>query len=156
MAAYMRRVLTSEYSVPPNVPFARLYDISMNPWTPTIFALAYVLLVCRLNKYQPSKNLLASVWAKRAILLHNLILAVYSSWTFVHMARPIFAYLANGFATARWPGLTHVRSFLCTGPTHIILEAYCDSSAFLWNRYVVKYGFLFYLSKCELSSELRL
>lgn len=133
MATYLARILSSEYSVlPPDIPLSYLYDVSMHPLCPALFAAAYVLLVSQFNARRPCQNLLKSPWASALVLAHNVFLCLYSLWTFMKIAPPVVTSFAQGYWKAGSGGFIH---------------AYCDSDSFLWDQYILRYGYLFYLSK---------
>ncbi|KAJ2396724.1 hypothetical protein GGI23_003799 [Coemansia sp. RSA 2559] len=115
-----------------------LYHITMQPYVPLMGAILYLFMVAaweRANKRQRQCALETSGQAKSAprtganlkpfIVAHNLILAIYSLWTFVDFFPEVLRAVVN----------------------HGLKDGLCDAHAVLWSGKLLKHGLLFYLSK---------
>ncbi|KWU41145.1 hypothetical protein RHOSPDRAFT_27829 [Rhodotorula sp. JG-1b] len=108
------------------------YDLFLNPVVPITFGLVYFVVAKTLSHYQDGKNRIRGKGWDTVVLLHNIILAVYSAWTFLGTAPHVFGEFWRGFADNGVAGLTH---------------AFCDSDSSVWSSTFSKYSYLFYLSK---------
>lgn len=108
------------------------YDLFLNPVVPITFGLVYFVVAKTLSHYQDGKNRIRGKGWDTVVLLHNIILAVYSAWTFLGTAPHVFREFWRGFADNGVAGLTH---------------AFCDSDSSVWSSTFSKYSYLFYLSK---------
>ena len=59
----------------------RRYDLFLNPATPIIFGIVYFITAKTLSHYSDGKNRMQGPIWNAVIVLHNIILAVYSGWT---------------------------------------------------------------------------
>ncbi|KAJ2705798.1 hypothetical protein FB645_002179 [Coemansia sp. IMI 203386] len=118
-----------------DIPLGWLYDVMMRPYTPLLgvaFYLAMVSVWERRNRQwaatatpEQRKTVGKGSMLKRVVIAHNLVLAVYSLWTF-----------ADYFPAV----VQNVRG-------HGLKDGFCDTQWTLWNRKLLAHGFLFYLSK---------
>ncbi|POW14261.1 hypothetical protein PSTT_03108 [Puccinia striiformis] len=119
--------------VPSNIPISRkLFEFTMRPELPFTIVCGYLAVIAILNKRQDGKNRMKGPWWKAVLLLHNVILAVYSGWTFLGTGPATINYFLRGYQTAGVPGLVH---------------NFCDSSMTLWDEVMARYTYMFYLSK---------
>jgi len=163
--------LLTPFNIPPTV-----YNDLLSVWWPITIATVYASTVYLLNDYNRARK--NKPWAisrtslfTTFVITHNILLALYSAWTFVGMLRAV---------TAAWPGHVYDDQFgfapladaLCKiqGPRGLgsaatydpyrqmwsskdrfvkLLDGTPDSTdrGRLWNEGVAYYGWLFYLSK---------
>ncbi|KAJ1939699.1 hypothetical protein EC988_007243 [Linderina pennispora] len=107
-----------------------LYPYAMHWKMPLFLALTYLMLISRINpqKSNVSRTPLhraQSPLFKNMVILHNVILAVYSLWTFVSMVYG----LAVNLSTYGWR------------------DGICDTGFTMWNNSLFQLSFYFYLSK---------
>ncbi|KAJ1994567.1 hypothetical protein GGI25_003085 [Coemansia spiralis] len=115
-----------------------LYPTMMQPYVPLVCIVFYLIVVKIWERSNKKQQLAATtigrnrngsraqgVNLKPFIIAHNLILAVYSLWTFAEFFPAM---------------LQAVR-------TQGIRGGFCDSKSVLWNGKLLEHGFLFYLSK---------
>ncbi|KAG0260034.1 hypothetical protein DFQ27_003760 [Actinomortierella ambigua] len=126
--------------MPEGIVYPEYFDALVNWRTPLVIAALYVLMVVLLNpkegkvsrvvaassgKASQGKQLSKSSPAMTALVfVHNLILCIYSAWTF----RGMFIAWSTAFKT------------------HSFMEAVCDSDDTFW-AYLGYYSYYFYLSK---------
>jgi len=110
----------------------RIFEFTMRPELPFTIVFGYLALIAFLNKRQDGKNRMKGPWWKAVLLLHNIILAVYSGWTFLGTGPATINYFLRGYQAAGVPGLVH---------------NFCDSSMALWDAVLARYTYVFYLSK---------
>lgn len=108
------------------------YDLFLNPVVPITFGLVYFVVAKTLSHYQDGKNRIRGKGWDAVVLLHNIVLAGYSIWTFLGTAPHVFSEFWRGFAENGVAGLTH---------------AFCDADLSVWSSTFSKYSYLFYLSK---------
>lgn len=108
------------------------YDLFLNPVVPITFGIVYFIVAKTLSHFQDGKNRIRGKGWDAVVLLHNIILAGYSIWTFLGTAPHVFSEFWRGFAENGVAGLTH---------------AFCDSDLSVWSSTFSKYSYLFYLSK---------
>ncbi|GAA5869211.1 hypothetical protein JCM3774_003981 [Rhodotorula dairenensis] len=108
------------------------YDLFLNPVVPITFGIVYFVVAKTLSHYQDGKNRIRGKGWDAVVLLHNIILAVYSAWTFLGTAPPVFREFWRGFANNGVAGFT---------------RAFCDTDSAVWSSTFSKYSYLFYLSK---------
>ncbi|BGP27851.1 fatty acid elongase [Rhodotorula toruloides] len=114
-------------------PLASTYDLFLNPVTPLAFGLVYFATAKTLSHFQNGKNRIKGKGWDVAVLVHNILLAVYSAWTFLGTAPQIFGAFVRGYMADGFAGLTH---------------AFCDSSFAIWQQTTFpKFAYLFYVSK---------
>ncbi len=153
---------------------SEVYESLLHPAVPVAVAVLYALVVYRVNKlnkdrqYKPWVNTENGIFYY-LVLTHNVLLTIYSAWTFLGMYNAI---------APSWPGwegehgLAGVADALCkiNGPRGLgsaatydmttsswgftdrsmkLLDGAPDSSDVgrIWNEGLAYYGFLFYLSK---------
>ncbi|KAJ2362925.1 hypothetical protein IW150_006875 [Coemansia sp. RSA 2607] len=118
-----------------DIPLGSLYHVMMKPYTPLLgvaFYLAVVKTWERRNREwaataNPEQRKAAGtgLGLKRLVVVHNLVLAVYSLWTFVDFIPAVVQNVSE----------------------HGLKGGFCDNQWTLWNRKLLAHGFLFYLSK---------
>ncbi|KAI9622122.1 hypothetical protein KEM48_007433 [Puccinia striiformis f. sp. tritici PST-130] len=114
--------------VPSNIPISRkLFEFTMRPELPFTIVCGYLAVIAILNKRQDGKNRMKGPWWKAVLLLHNVILAVYSGWTFLGTGPATINYFLRGYQTAGVPGLVH---------------NFCDSSMTLWDEVMARASLL--------------
>lgn len=163
--------LAHPFTIPPE-----LYNATLSPLVPTTIALVYVTTITYLNSVNKSRN--HKPWAfsqtrmfKLMVITHNILLAVYSAWTFVGMVNTLSVSLYPPWGEL---GLAGTVDSLCkaNGPRGLGSAArYNETSAAwgianrffhlgadgltpdvtdvgrIWNEGLAFYGWLFYLSK---------
>jgi hypothetical protein len=75
---------------------------------------------------------------KRFVMLHNLLLTVFSLYIFIGMTSAVHKHWGNSIRTSIARGY---------GTTKGLRHAWCDTNFDLWHGDLNYYGFLFYLSK---------
>jgi hypothetical protein len=157
---------------PPSIP-VEIYQAALDIRVPITIAIIYASVVTLLNKYNRSNGFKAWPVSKSSaffvfVVIHNVLLAVYSGWTFVGMLRALVKTFANPFKT---PGLSGTIDSLCkihgtaglsnsvtynptlyqwTSNAPNITKISSPSSADIgrfWNEGLAFYGWFFYLSK---------
>ncbi|KAJ2548418.1 hypothetical protein EV175_004837 [Coemansia sp. RSA 1933] len=121
-----------------NIRLGFMYHTMMNPYVPFIGAALYLSTVAvweQANHRQRQQTMETGGPTKRVpsrgtsfnriIVAHNLLLAVYSLWTFVD-------YFPDVFRAVR---------------SHGLKDGLCDAQSVLWSGKLLEHGFLFYLSK---------
>ncbi|KAJ1667361.1 hypothetical protein EV178_001355 [Coemansia sp. RSA 1646] len=121
-----------------NIHLGSLYHIMMQPYVPLMGAVFYLSMVRvweGANRRQKQRAVEMGSQAqcvsskgsslKPFIVVHNLILAAYSLWTFVDF----------------FPGVLRATK------NHGLKDGLCDTNSELWNGKLLEHGFLFYLSK---------
>ncbi|KAA1083768.1 hypothetical protein PGT21_017103 [Puccinia graminis f. sp. tritici] len=135
---YLTRILSDVINhpyppVPSKLPISQnLFEFTLRPELPFTIVCVYLALIALLNKRQDGKNRMKGPWWKAVLLMHNIILAVYSGWTFLATGPATINYFLRGYQTAGVPGLVH---------------NFCDSSMVLWDDVMARYTYMFYLSK---------
>ncbi|KAJ1936176.1 hypothetical protein FBU59_005142 [Linderina macrospora] len=120
-----------EIAVPlDSFPLGWLYPYAMHWKTPLFISSSYLMLISRINPQKPSISRTPlrraqSPLFKNLVILHNVVLAVYSLWTFISMVYS----LAINLATYGWRG------------------GICDTGFTMWNDRLFQLSFYFYLSK---------
>ncbi|KAK4053987.1 hypothetical protein OIO90_003632 [Microbotryomycetes sp. JL221] len=110
----------------------QLYDLTMSPWTPLVFGAVYFVSAKLLSANQNGKNRIqGKVWDV-LVLMHNVLLAVYSGATFVLTAPLFFGRFGKAAANDGLAGLT---------------MAYCDTSVWGQDSRFPLLAWLFYVSK---------
>ncbi|KAL8292504.1 hypothetical protein RQP46_001116 [Phenoliferia psychrophenolica] len=112
-------------------------DFFLNPWTPVVFGVAYFAITKTLSHYQDGKNRMQGKRWKAFVVIHNMILAVYSGWTFASTAPAFFGAFWRAFNEGGTAGLLHVL---------------CDSDTAAWaaTQFVSArpyFAYTFYISK---------
>ncbi|KAN0066407.1 hypothetical protein ACQY0O_000501 [Thecaphora frezii] len=116
------------------------FQASLSAWTPISVALVYLVATHATNhrfgagKPKPTDLVKSSYGLSQAVLGHNILLAVYSAWTFVNVAARLASYFGNAVLTGGASGLVNA---YCTVPIH-------DASSkglgiFVWLFYISKY-----------------
>ena len=163
--------LAHPFTIPTNI-----YNALLSPTVPITFALIYTSIVSYFNNVNAKRN--HKAWPasqtrafKAFVLVHNVILAAYSAWTFIGMINALVLSFASWSGE---DGLAGVVDSLCkmNGPRGLGSAAtYNETSsawqitnrAFhlaadglgpestdvgrMWNEGLAFYGWLFYLSK---------
>ena len=66
---------------PAHTPSVTPDDFFLNPWVPVVFGVLYFAVTKTLSHYQDGKNRMQGKRWKAFVVIHNMILAVYSGWT---------------------------------------------------------------------------
>ncbi|QIW96358.1 hypothetical protein AMS68_001876 [Peltaster fructicola] len=151
-----------------------LFNVAMHPAVPFGFAAAYILIVLNVNAYNTSRNFKPWWISKQRlfkyfVVLHNIVLAIYSAATFLAMFRAIVHTLPDLAGDA---GAAGVADALCKlhGP-RVLGDAITYNTTIniwesknqlikltggnpdptdlgrLWNEGLAFWGWIFYLSK---------
>lgn len=119
--------------VPSKIPFSqRFFESTIKPEVPFTIVFGYLALIAILNQRQDGKNRMKGPWWKALLLLHNVLLALYSGWTFQATGPATIKYFFKGYQTGGISGLVHT---------------FCDSSMAHWDAVLAPFTYLFYLSK---------
>ncbi|KAH9810555.1 GNS1/SUR4 family-domain-containing protein [Melampsora americana] len=119
--------------IPPGIPISQsLYEFTLHPMFPITAVIGYVTMIGWLNRQQDGKNRMKGDWWKATVVLHNVLLAAYSLWTFKGTATGTFQYFFRGYRSAGLNGILHT---------------FCDTSMHLWDNTLSTYSYWFYLSK---------
>ncbi|KAJ1723703.1 hypothetical protein LPJ53_001984 [Coemansia erecta] len=108
-----------------------LYPYAMHWKTPLVIAATYTILIMRANPQKPATSKTdvpmraKSPLFKGFVILHNIVLAVYSLWTFVSM---VSGLVSNLRSQGMFGGI-------------------CDTKFTMWNNSLFRLSFYFYLSK---------
>ncbi|KAJ1825771.1 hypothetical protein LPJ56_002514 [Coemansia sp. RSA 2599] len=126
------------YSPPPEITtsldsFALgwLYPYAMHWKTPVAIAAMYTILIMKANPQKPAAGRseplkrAQSPMFKRLVIMHNIVLALYSLWTFVSMVSGLVSNLRQ----------------------HGMYHGICDTKFTMWNASLFRLSFYFYLSK---------
>ncbi|KUJ21096.1 uncharacterized protein LY89DRAFT_694732 [Mollisia scopiformis] len=157
---------------PPSIPTST-YQSALDIRVPVTIAIIYAITVTFLNSYNRSNNFKAWPISQTKtffafVVLHNVLLALYSGWTFIGMLRALLNIFSNPFGPS---GLSGTVDSLCkihgtagmsnaitynstlsqwtsTSPniTDIHTPSFTDIGRF-WNEGLAFYGWFFYLSK---------
>ncbi|CAH7682691.1 GNS1/SUR4 family-domain-containing protein [Phakopsora pachyrhizi] len=136
--SYLEKLIADVISHPyPPVPTGlkigqKFFEQTIRPEVPFGMVLGYLAFFAFLNRRQDGKDRMKGPWWRALLLLHNVLLAAYSLWTFVGTGPATIAYFIRGYKAAGVPGLVH---------------NFCDSSMSLWDGVISPYSYLFYLSK---------
>lgn len=153
-----------------------LYNSLLNGWVPFTIAIVYITVITALNSLNKSRNYTPWAFSKTRlfhlmVITHNIILAVYSAWTFVGMFNALERSVYNpyhewgvagmvdslcklngprGFGSAavyneRHAGWTIANRFFHLGADGLGPDA--TDVGRIWNEGLAFYGWLFYLSK---------
>ncbi|KAJ1647683.1 hypothetical protein J3B02_000551 [Coemansia erecta] len=118
-----------------DIPLGWLYDVIMKPFVPLLGVALYLTMVSSWERKNRQRAATATPEQlqdvgkgsvlKWVVIVHNLVLAAYSLWTFIDYFPAV---------------VQNVRD-------HGLKDGFCDSQWTLWNRKLLAHGFLFYLSK---------
>lgn len=118
---------------PTGIPFPNQYNFFMNPMFPLAFGIGYFIVAKTLSHLSDGKNRMQGPYWNALVVLHNIILAVYSGWTFASTAPAFFGAFYRGYANDGLSGLTHI---------------FCDSDMAAWTAtQFPRFCYMFYLSK---------
>jgi hypothetical protein len=113
---------------------ARIHTVALDIRTPLVFAALYLFIVSTLNRrnaLSPRNRISGKGWTV-LVAAHNLALAVFSAYTFYHVAPAVAAQFLGGWRDGGGAGFA---------------RAFCDSERTLWDAKMARFGYLFYLSK---------
>ncbi|EST09787.1 GNS1/SUR4 membrane protein [Kalmanozyma brasiliensis GHG001] len=140
--SFWQRLAVQPYPAKPaGLPVADwAFELSLSPWVPLLTGVVYLFATHATNhrfgpgKPKPADLVKQSYGLSQTVLGHNILLAVYSGWTFFHAATRIFSYLVGGAVSGGLSGLTNA---YCTVP--IADASFAGLGIYVWLFYISKY-----------------
>lgn len=117
-----------------------VFELSLSPWVPLLTGVVYLFATHATNhrfgpgKAQPADLVKRSYGLSQTVLGHNILLALYSGWTFFHAVTRIGSYLFGGAYAGGFAGLTNA---YCTVP--IADASYAGLGLYVYLFYISKY-----------------
>lgn len=118
----------------PSLPFPSIVvDFFLNPYTPLVFGVVYFVLTSYLSSRTDGKNRIQGKGWDVAVAIHNILLCVYSVWTFAKTGPAFISAFWRSWWEGGFAGLAHV---------------FCDSDTAIWSATSFpSVCWLFYISK---------
>ncbi|PWN50888.1 hypothetical protein IE53DRAFT_343273 [Violaceomyces palustris] len=117
-----------------------LFEASLSAWTPAAVGVAYLVSTHATNtrfgngKPKPADLVKDSYFLSQAVLAHNILLAVFSGWTFVNVAAILAGYFGKAAYSHGTQGLVNA---YCTVPVHD--ASIGGMGIYVWLFYASKY-----------------
>ncbi|EPQ32034.1 uncharacterized protein PFL1_00232 [Pseudozyma flocculosa PF-1] len=117
-----------------------IFQASLSAWTPITVAAVYLVATHATNsrfganKPKPADLIKNSYGLSQAVLGHNILLAVYSAWTFVNVAARLGSYFGRSVLSGGAEGLVNA---YCTVPIHDASRS--GLGFYVWLFYISKY-----------------
>ncbi|ETS63416.1 hypothetical protein PaG_01699 [Moesziomyces aphidis] len=142
LSSFWQRLSQQPYPAKPEgLPVADwAFELSLSPWVPLLTGVVYLFATHATNnrfgpgKPKPADLVKQSYGLSQTVLGHNILLAVYSGWTFFHAATRILSYLLGGALAGGFSGLTNA---YCTVP--IADSSFAGLGIYVWLFYISKY-----------------
>lgn len=127
-----------------------VYNFALQPWLPITFAALYITTVFALNAYNRSREhkpwwIARQQWFNWFVVVHNVMLAIYSTATFAAMARAIVHTWPEGGLMHNPNGAAGVADALCKlhGPRGLGDAATFNTTINIWEvkNSVIRLGY---------------